>query len=95
MTVPPPLPVYQFLLAMITLIHPSSRTYMDPWSGQLFGEGGVERNLHPKIDPNARISGVKGGVIMSKLGNETAKYVRKNVTPIELFFFHILFFSYS
>ena len=50
---------------------------MDPWSGQLFGEGGVERNLHPKVDPNARISGVKGGVIMSKLGNETAKYVRK------------------
>jgi len=67
------LPVYQFLLTMIAVIHPPSRTYLDPWTGQLFGEGGVEGSLHPKLDPNVPIGGVQGGVIMSKLGNETAK----------------------
>ncbi|KAF8190839.1 ERV/ALR sulfhydryl oxidase domain-containing protein [Pholiota molesta] len=51
-------------LATIALMHPPSRSYMDPWSGQLFGEGGVQP---------PPVSGVKGGVIMSKLGNETAK----------------------
>jgi len=62
-----------FLLTMVALIRSPSRTYLDPWTGQLFGEGGLEGNLHPKLDPNERIGGVKGGVIMSKLGNETAK----------------------
>jgi FAD-linked sulfhydryl oxidase len=43
---------------------------MDPWTGELFGEGGVEKDVQ---SPNPPISGVSGGVIMSKLGNETAK----------------------
>lgn len=67
-------PAYQFLLTMVAIVHPPSRTYIDPWTGELFGEGGLEGNLHSKLDPNLRIGGVKGGVIMSKLGNETAKY---------------------
>ena len=48
--------------------------YFDPWTNQLFGEGGSEGNLHPKLNPPAHMGGVAGGVIMSKLGNETAKY---------------------
>lgn len=67
---------------MIALIRSPSRTYLDPWTGQLFGEGGLEGNLHPKLDPNARIGGVEGGVIMSKLGNETAKCVE--ITALSL-----------
>jgi FAD-linked sulfhydryl oxidase len=47
--------------------------YFDPWTKQLFKEGG-ENNLHPKLDSHAQMGGVAGGVIMSKLGNETAKY---------------------
>ena len=45
--------------------------YFDPWTRPLFG---LEGNLHPKLDRPAQIGGVAGGVIMSKLGNETAKY---------------------
>ena len=59
---------------MVALTGLPSRSYTDPWTGQLFGEGGLEGKLHPKLDPPAQIGGVAGGVIMSKLGNETAKY---------------------
>lgn len=70
--------------------------YFDPWTRHLFGEGGLEGNLHPKLDPLAQIGGVAGGVskigketpahfggvtggvIMSKLGNETAKYAKNH-----------------
>ena len=48
--------------------------YFDPWTRRIFGEGGLEVNLHPKLGAPAQIGGVAGGVIMSKLGNETAKY---------------------
>lgn len=61
----------------IALKHPPSRMYIDPWTGQLFGEGGVENTLH--ADGN-RIEGVKGKVIMGKLGNATAKYVVRILT---------------
>lgn len=44
---------------------------MDPWTGDLFGEGGVEKQLHTL--PASVAEGVHGGVIMSKLGNATAK----------------------
>lgn len=44
---------------------------MDPWTGELFGEGSVRKTSeHYEVPP---ISGVEGGVIMSKLGNATAK----------------------
>jgi len=79
-----------FLLATVVFLHPPSRAYIDPWTGELFGEGGVENDLHilpyphfatdrtPQSTPAAigdsSSSGTRvGGVIMSKLGNETAK----------------------
>ncbi|KAL4266104.1 Sulfhydryl oxidase [Pleurotus pulmonarius] len=48
------------VLTTIALLHPPSRAYIDPWTGELFGEGGVEQFMHR-------------GVIMGKLGNATAK----------------------
>jgi hypothetical protein len=59
------------MVTTLALLHPPSRAYMDPWTGDLFGEGGVEKDLQPQRPvPTA---GISGGVIMSKLGNETAK----------------------
>ena len=63
----------QFLLGSLLLLHSPSRTYLDPFTGDLFGEGGVEKDLH--TFPASAAEGVHGGVIMSKLGNATAKYV--------------------
>jgi hypothetical protein len=67
----------QSILAMLAMLHPPSRAYIDPWTGQLFGEGGVEKTWHPsnahEKGKTLSIAGVDGGVIMSKLGNETAK----------------------
>lgn len=68
-------------------LHPPSRAYIDPWTGDLFGDGGVERDLHrlsstkqqslsgtPLKDNISNQDGVVlGDVIMSKLGNATAK----------------------
>ncbi|KAF9047626.1 ERV/ALR sulfhydryl oxidase domain-containing protein [Panaeolus papilionaceus] len=61
-----------FLLAMVAMIHPPTRSYIDPWTGQFFGEGGVESTLQ-KPHRTPPIKGVDGGVIMGKLGNATAK----------------------
>ncbi|KAK2462479.1 hypothetical protein APHAL10511_005449 [Amanita phalloides] len=84
------------LLSMVAFLHPPARAYIDPWTGQLFGEGGVEgvwRNDATKAvhgytsapttksrpDDGTRTGkeelemSVHGGVIMSKLGNATAK----------------------
>lgn len=61
---------------MLAMLHPPSRAYIDPWSGQFFGEGGVEKSWHrpPNKDkPAVPVAGAGGGVIMAKLGNETAK----------------------
>lgn len=68
---------------MIALMHPPSRSYIDPWTGQIFGDGGIDYYLHPKLIPDPLVGGVKGGVIMSKLGNETAKYA-KNTSPFSV-----------
>ncbi|KIJ66018.1 hypothetical protein HYDPIDRAFT_27220 [Hydnomerulius pinastri MD-312] len=82
-----------FLLATVAFLHPPSRAYIDPWTGELFGEGGVEQDLHALPYPHYATTGRRplpqstagagssseapnpevGGVIMSKLGNETAK----------------------
>ncbi|KZV99409.1 hypothetical protein EXIGLDRAFT_762703 [Exidia glandulosa HHB12029] len=67
------------VLFSLALFHPPSRTYFDPISGAVFGEGGVERDLaqyaakpaptqQEKV-PEERIP----GVIMPKLANATAK----------------------
>ncbi|KAF5317255.1 hypothetical protein D9611_003633 [Ephemerocybe angulata] len=77
------------LVTMLGMLHaPSREAYIDPWTGQLFGEGGVEEHLAvvaaakeqagkilqnvPVVKVNAKAA-AKGGVIMPKLGNETAK----------------------
>ncbi|PCH35687.1 hypothetical protein WOLCODRAFT_140025 [Wolfiporia cocos MD-104 SS10] len=60
-----------FLLGSIVLLHPPSRAYIDPWTGDLFGEGGVEKELQHPAGTGGKA--VHGGVIMSKLGNATAK----------------------
>ncbi|OJT13793.1 hypothetical protein TRAPUB_9640 [Trametes pubescens] len=56
-----------FLLGSLALLHPPSRTYVDTWTGDLFGEGGM-------VPPPSPTHGVHGEVIMGKLGNATAKY---------------------
>jgi len=61
----------QFLFMMLAMVHPPSRSYIDPWTGQLFGEGGVENS--EKNVKNPTFTGLEGGAIMGKLGNETAK----------------------
>jgi len=70
--------LFQFILAVLAMLHPPSRAYIDPWTGQLFGEGGVEKTLKSYLPMNNSIPkpivGVEGGVIMTKLGNETTKY---------------------
>jgi hypothetical protein len=59
------------LVTMLTMLHEPSRAYIDPWTGQFFGDGGVEQSIRfPSTVKNA-----KGEVIMPKLGNETAKCV--------------------
>ncbi|KAH6910258.1 ERV/ALR sulfhydryl oxidase domain-containing protein [Coprinopsis sp. MPI-PUGE-AT-0042] len=60
------------LFTMLAMLHPPSRAYIDPWTGQFFGEGGVEKSLHTD-GSKGPIAGVEGGVIMGKLGNATAK----------------------
>jgi FAD-linked sulfhydryl oxidase len=61
--------LFQLLIASVGFLNPRSRTYMDPWTGDFFGEGGVERYLH--VQPTSDV--VRGDVIMTKLGNATAK----------------------
>ncbi|KAF7319424.1 Sulfhydryl oxidase [Mycena chlorophos] len=60
------------LLSTISFLHPNSRAYLDPFSGELLGEDGMEKSLR-KGQPPPPLAGVEGGVIMSKLGNATAK----------------------
>ncbi|KAI6046282.1 ERV/ALR sulfhydryl oxidase domain-containing protein [Pisolithus marmoratus] len=70
------------ILATLASLHPQTRAYIDPWTGELWGEGGVEKDLtvtHPNpskaygFEHSGMVGGTEGGVIMSKLGNETAK----------------------
>ena len=71
------------LLASLLLLHePTRKTYVDPYTGILFDDGGVQGDYiaDEALDGavlaggNANvIQGAHGGVIMSKLGNETAK----------------------
>lgn len=51
------------------------------WTGDYYGEGGVEQDVY---HGNPLKSGVSGGVIMSKLGNETAKSVIAGLTCLYL-----------
>jgi hypothetical protein len=74
----------QFLLATVAFLHPPSRAYIDPWTGDFFGEGGVEQDLRLPLHDGVRPLLAQGGVIMSKLGNETAKWVMRGAVPLRL-----------
>lgn len=74
-----PLTLLKLLVATVTILDRPVPSYLDLRTGALFGNGGVEKEFHalpihghdrPPALPHAT-----GGVIMSKLGNETAKYV--------------------
>jgi len=54
------------LLASIFVLHPPMRVYFDPQTHDLFNEDGMS-------DMSAVREVAKGGVIMGKLQNETAK----------------------
>lgn len=74
------------LIASLLLLHePTRRTYVDPYTGIIFDDGGVQGDYiaDEALDGavlagkgkvmDVQIQGAHGGVIMSKLGNETAK----------------------
>jgi FAD-linked sulfhydryl oxidase len=68
----------KLLVATVTLFHRPVPSYLDLHTGALFGEGGVEKEFHALPvyghDRPPSIPHATGSVIMSKLGNETAKY---------------------
>lgn len=63
------------LFLSVVLLHPPSRVYYtDPWTGSIFGEGGVDAASFWKgAGKSHNLEMFKGDVIMPKLGNETAK----------------------
>ena len=60
---------------MLGFFHPPTRTYFDPTSGEIFGDGGVEGSLRQDVARLNAGGAAAGGVIMPKLGNATAKCV--------------------
>ncbi|KAH8827876.1 ERV/ALR sulfhydryl oxidase domain-containing protein [Flagelloscypha sp. PMI_526] len=56
------------LLATIGFMHPPTRSYIDPWTGELFSDATLA-----VTGRKGHIGGVHGDVIMPKLGNATAK----------------------
>ncbi|KDQ12021.1 hypothetical protein BOTBODRAFT_34880 [Botryobasidium botryosum FD-172 SS1] len=65
------------LFASLLALHPPARVYIDPWTGRIFGEGGVDGNdinvVTGKSALSADVDVAKGKVIMPVLGNATAK----------------------
>jgi len=65
------------LVASVTLIHRPVPSYLDLDTGNLFGDGGAEKEYHALPiqvhDQSPPMPHATGSVIMSKLGNETAK----------------------
>jgi len=62
-----------FLITTLVFLHPVSRSYTDPWTGDLFGEGGVEKTIHAQPVDRVPAGVAEGDVIMPKLENATAK----------------------
>jgi FAD-linked sulfhydryl oxidase len=59
--------------SLVTLnTHHPLQSYIDPLTGRIFGEGGVEK-LNSDVLVAHKASGVQGEVIMPKLGNATIK----------------------
>ncbi|KAH9966280.1 ERV/ALR sulfhydryl oxidase domain-containing protein [Russula compacta] len=69
--------VLLLLLVSVTLLHQPIPAYLDLRTGTVFREDGVEKEFHALPvqlhDRPPSIPYVTGGVIMSKLGNETTK----------------------
>ncbi|KAK0459195.1 ERV/ALR sulfhydryl oxidase domain-containing protein [Desarmillaria tabescens] len=59
------------VISMLAFLHPPTRAYIDPWTGDFLGEGGVA--LHTGSFKKGELDVTQGTVIMPKLGNETAK----------------------
>jgi len=57
------------ILTSLFVFHEPTRTYLDPLTGNIFDDESIHRNA--EAGPHFRDFG--GGVIMPKLGNETAK----------------------
>jgi hypothetical protein len=62
-----------FLVATLSFLQFPSRSYTDPWTGDRFGAGGVEKTIHPQPIAKVPLGVAKGDVIMAQLGNATAK----------------------
>ncbi|KAK0486322.1 ERV/ALR sulfhydryl oxidase domain-containing protein [Armillaria novae-zelandiae] len=56
---------------MVAFLHPPTRAYIDPWTGDFLGEGGVA--LRTGSFKTGEWDVTEGPVIMPKLGNATAK----------------------
>jgi hypothetical protein len=84
-----PLTFPKLLVATVALLHRPVPSYLDLRTGALFGDGGVEKEFHAlpiySHDRPPAIHHATGGVIMSKLGNETAKYASSLVWHTEGF----------
>lgn len=74
-----PLTLPKLLVATVTLLDRPVPSYLDLRTGALFANGGVEKEFHALpihgYDRPPALPHATGSVIMSKLGNETAKYV--------------------
>ncbi|KAJ7593839.1 ERV/ALR sulfhydryl oxidase domain-containing protein [Mycena floridula] len=61
------------IIAMIAFLHPPTRSYIDPFTGQILSEDSVNLKSPAEFSKPPPISGTQGHVIMSQLGNATAK----------------------
>lgn len=79
--------IQKILLASVTLLPTVPSPHFNLRTGALFGDGGVENEYHAlPIDVHDRplaMPHATGSVIMSKLGNETAKCVHFSVPHAE------------
>ena len=65
----------KLVISTLLMFHEPTRTYFDPLTGNLFEDAGVVHDVDTVTGGSTQIKGVNGGVIMPKLGNETAKCV--------------------
>ncbi|KAG8930163.1 hypothetical protein FRC03_006469 [Tulasnella sp. 419] len=56
-------------LTSVVVLQPPIKVYLDPWTGNTYGGDGDHQELFPILEKGSE----RGGVIMPKLGNATAK----------------------
>jgi len=61
------------VLATLLFVSPPARTYLDPWTGDVLGEGGIGSFRGSNKESLIPEANLHGSVIMGKLGNATAK----------------------